>query len=207
MSLGGPPRAQAPGGRAIARQGLPRDRAAYGVSSHSGNARYRGASGTVDDSLSSLATAAQGACGASVLDVHTSTCMNSLRLERVVRLSELYRPSPGSSARGHRPGDAWCCALRSRAGWLRTCSPLVALPIPPPGPLTCPLRPSPADHVRRCGSRLLRNLPAAGPPLRSGPGASKLRLRLSRRPPHFRTPAGNKRRDTRGLVSWLLSDQ
>jgi hypothetical protein len=55
-----PPSGSKPSGgsRAIARRRLPRDRAADGVSSHSGNARYRGASGTVDDSPSSLAPAA-----------------------------------------------------------------------------------------------------------------------------------------------------
>ena len=55
-----PPSGSKPSGgsRAIARRRLPRDRAADGVSSHSGNARYRGARRTVDDSPSSLAPAA-----------------------------------------------------------------------------------------------------------------------------------------------------
>ena len=70
----------------------------------------------------------------------------------------------------------------------------------------------PPINVRRCGSRRLRgNPPAAGPPLRSGPGAKQASLGcLSRRPPHFRArrrgnrpPPGHKK----GPVSWLLSDQ
>jgi hypothetical protein len=46
--------------------------------------------------------------------------------------------------------------------------------------ICCLLRPPPPINVRRCGSRRLRdNPPAAGPPLRSGPARSKLRLGVS----------------------------
>src|SRR5262249_29184544 len=68
-----PPSGSKPSGRsrAIARQRLPRDRAAYGVSSHSGNARYRGARGTVDDAPSSVATAVSTSRAAQALATFT----------------------------------------------------------------------------------------------------------------------------------------
>ena len=110
-----PPSGSKPSGgsRAIARQRLPRDRAAYGVSSHSGNARYRGASGTGDDPPSSLATAANTSRAVETFGrPHLcSDAYNSLRLERVCSPSSA---SPSSIARRsavparetHRPGDA-----------------------------------------------------------------------------------------------------
>ena len=200
--FGGPlPRAEPSGGsRAIARQRLPRDRAAYGVSSHSGNARYRGASGTVDGSPSSLATAASTSRAAEGCPPSARTRMNSAVSSACVRLLRPLRAlslvAPQFSLAGHidraTPSVGFALTGQDDFG------------LPPRRPstscrsrrlvlITCPLRPSPPINVRRCGSRRLRgNPPAAGPPLRSGPGAKQASLGcLSRRPPHFpRTPAG-----------------
>ena len=159
MSLGGPlPRASMPSGgsRAIARLRLPRDRAAYGVSSHSGNARYRGASGTGDDPPSSLATAAntrerRKRFGRPHL---CRTRMNSLRLERVcspsspLRALSLVAPQFPLAGYIDRPTPRLGYALTSRmTSDLRPSAPQRrADPAAAWSSLSCPLRPSPADQ-------------------------------------------------------------
>ena len=157
------------------------------------------------------------------LGVHTSarTRMNSLRLERVCSPSSASPSSIARRSRSSRSRDTSTgrCLVLGSALTSRMTSDLR------PGALQRRADPAaawssshvrcghpPPINVRRCGSRRLRgNPPAAGPPLRSGPGAKQASLGcLSRRPPHFRARRRGNRPPpghTKGPVSWLLSDQ
>ena len=92
----------------------------------------------------------------------------------VVRLSPAHR---GAASRHASRSSPWRgrATIRGRQPTLRVCDGQ-----PPP------------IHVRRCGSRRLRdNPPMAGPPLRSGPARSQLRLGVSVAVRRLaRTPAG-----------------